>query len=49
LLTVSKLLGHKVLTTTVIYTKVKDKMKRAAAERISLNLNKLRINKTAAP
>jgi integrase len=38
LLTVSKLLGHKSIKTTLIYTKVKDKMKIAAAGRIKLNL-----------
>jgi len=48
LLTVSKLLGHKVLKTTVIYTKVKDKMKRAAAERIKLDLGKLKVKRVTS-
>lgn len=45
LLTVSKMLGHKSLKTTLIYTKVKDKMKIEAAGRIKLDLGKLRVNK----
>jgi integrase len=45
LLTVSKLLGHKSIKTTLIYTKVKDKMKIAAASRIKLNLKNLKIGK----
>lgn len=44
LLTVSKMLGHKTVKTTLIYTKVKDKMKIAAAGRIKLNLKNLRKN-----
>lgn len=39
--TVSKLLGHKNLTTTQIYTKVLDKNKIEAANRIKLNLDGL--------
>lgn len=42
LLTVSKLLGHKSIKTTLIYTKVKDKMKIEAAGRIKLNLNNMK-------
>ncbi|HVW94344.1 MAG TPA: site-specific integrase [Mucilaginibacter sp.] len=38
LLTVSKLLGHKSIKTTLVYTKVKDKMKIEAANRIKLKL-----------
>lgn len=41
LLTVSKLLGHKSIKTTLIYTKVKDKMKIEAASRIKLDLRKM--------
>ncbi|MFD0764462.1 site-specific integrase [Mucilaginibacter lutimaris] len=41
LLTVSKMLGHKTVKTTLIYTKVKDKMKIEAAGRIKLNLNNM--------
>ena len=37
--TVSKLLGHKNVTTTQIYTKVLDKNKIEAANRIKLNLD----------
>jgi integrase len=37
--TVSKLLGHKNVTTTQIYTKILDKNKIEAANRINLNLN----------
>lgn len=44
LLTVSKMLGHKSLKTTLIYTKVKDKMKIAAASRIKLNLKNIKKN-----
>lgn len=36
--TVSKLLGHRSLTTTQIYTKVVDRLKREAADKIKLNL-----------
>ncbi|MFP4846248.1 tyrosine-type recombinase/integrase [Winogradskyella sp. PE311] len=39
--TVSKLLGHKNVSTTQIYTKVMDKNKIKAANRINLNLNGL--------
>jgi integrase len=42
LLTVSKMLGHKSFKTTLIYTKVKDKMKIEAAGRIKLNLKKMK-------
>jgi integrase len=45
LLTVSKLLGHRSVKTTLIYTKVKDKMKIEAAGRIKLDLAKLKIEK----
>jgi len=45
LLTVSKLLGHKSIKTTLIYTKVKDKMKIEAAGRIKLDLTKLKAGK----
>lgn len=38
LLTVSKLLGHRSVKTTLVYTKVKDKMKIEAANRIKLKL-----------
>jgi integrase len=38
LLTVSKMLGHRSIKTTVIYTKVKDKMKIEAANRIQLKI-----------
>lgn len=38
LLTVSKLLGHRSIKTTMVYTKVKDKMKIEAAKRIKLKL-----------
>ncbi|MGY3212533.1 tyrosine-type recombinase/integrase [Mucilaginibacter sp. HD30] len=41
LLTVSKMLGHKSFKTTLIYTKVKDKMKIEAAGRIKLDLKKM--------
>jgi len=41
LLTVSKMLGHKSIKTTLIYTKVKDKMKIEAAGRIKLDLKKM--------
>lgn len=40
LFTISKMLGHKSIKTTQIYTKVKDKMKAEAANRIKLNLHK---------
>jgi integrase len=43
LLTVSKLLGHKSIKTTLIYTKVKDKMKIEAAGRIKLDLRSMKI------
>jgi len=39
--TVSKLLGHKNVSTTQIYTKVMDKNKIEAANRINLNLDGL--------
>lgn len=39
--TVSKMLGHRDLKTTQIYTKVIDQNKRAAAERIKLNIKSL--------
>ncbi|OJW17982.1 site-specific integrase [Mucilaginibacter sp. 44-25] len=42
LLTVSKMLGHKSIKTTLIYTKVKDKMKIEAAGRIKLNLKSMK-------
>ncbi|RFZ91061.1 site-specific integrase [Mucilaginibacter conchicola] len=42
LLTVSKMLGHKSIKTTLIYTKVKDKMKIEAAGRIRLNLKNIK-------
>jgi integrase len=42
LLTVSKMLGHKSIKTTLIYTKVKDKMKIEAAGRIKLNLKNMK-------
>jgi len=45
LLTVSKLLGHKSIKTTLIYTKVKDKMKIEAAGKIRLDLKKLKAGK----
>jgi integrase len=45
LLTVSKLLGHKNIKTTLIYTKIKDKMKIEAAGRIKLDLKGLEIAK----
>jgi len=41
LFVVSKLLGHKNITTTQIYTKIMDKNKIEAATRINLNLNGL--------
>ena len=41
LFVVSKLLGHKNIATTQIYTKVMDKNKIAAANRINLGLNGL--------
>jgi len=43
LLTVSKMLGHKSVKTTLIYTKVKDKLKVAAAGKIKLNLEEMGI------
>ncbi len=39
LLTVSKLLGHRSIKTTLVYTKVKDKMKIEAANRIKLKFS----------
>lgn len=45
LLTVSKMLGHRSIKTTLIYTKVKDKTKVEAAGRIKLDLRKLLIDK----
>jgi integrase len=40
ILTVSKMLGHRILQTTLVYTKVKDRMKVAAANRIKLQFKK---------
>jgi len=44
LLTVSKMLGHKSIKTTLVYTKVKDKMKIEATGRIKLNLKNMKKN-----
>ncbi|GAA0536484.1 site-specific integrase [Chitinophaga japonensis] len=47
ILTVSKMLGHKRLETTLIYVKIVDKLKKDAAQRVRLDITKLKINMAA--